>query len=294
MNYIGGYTSDTNRGIYQIDDSLRIVDHVVDEEATSYFTISNHQVITILKRHNQGGVAIFENKQEVASYFDECKPGCFIEEHQNLIYVTYYHDAQVKIFNKRCEVVKTHQYQQGAKPHYVGFLGDCYYVICLGLDEIKFYSYTDENIYSIHFPQGSGPRHAVSLLDESILFVLSELSNQIFVIDLKQKKIIQTVTITQQTDTTGAAIRLSKDEKHLYASTRGADLIAHYTWNKELSHQQNYHCTGSHPRDFKLLDDAIIVGYQKTSRVEKISLDEKKNLQEVTHVLDLDKIVCVK
>lgn len=295
MNYyVGGYASEKNQGIYLIDDDLNVVSHLVDEDGTSYFTVDRDQVITILKRNNQGGIAVFEKGNEKASYFDENKPGCFIEKHQGLIYVAYYHDAQVKIFDEDCKVINTHQFINGAKPHYVGFLEKSYYVICLGLDEIQFFDYNHQLIDTLAFPSQSGPRHGVHTHDETRLFVLSELSNQVFVVDLKEKQIIESTTITEYNQTTGAAIRLSKDEKHLYVSTRGADIIVHYLWDKHLMHQQTYKCSGSHPRDFLLLDDAILVGYQLTSRVEKIKLDHAKNLQEITHVLDLDKIVCVK
>lgn len=294
MNYIGGYTSETNRGIYQVNDELKVLDHVVDEDGTSYFTICDNQIITILKRNEQGGIAIFEQGQEKASFFDDCKPGCYIEKHGESIVVAYYHDAQVKIFNEKCEVMKTHHYPAGSKPHFVGFFNQGYYVICLGLDEIKFYDNNHQSTTSLKFPTGSGPRHAVVTHDETIMFVLSELSNQLFVVDLTTMTIQQTETITQHSQTSGAAIRLSQDEKHLYASTRGADEIVHYTWNTTLAHQQTYRCDGSHPRDFLLLEDAVIVGYQGTPKVEKILLDVHKNLSEITQVLDFDKIVCIK
>lgn len=296
MIYIGGYAALNNQGIYQLNDDLSFHHQICNEEGTSYFDIDGHQIYTIIKKENRGGIAIYDlNGKKYAEYLCDYKSACFIKKHDNKLYATYYHDDCVQIFDLNLRLLKEIKFPSGSKCHQVAFLKNKIAIVCLGNDEVVFYDGNYEKLNHLKFPKFSGPRHVVINSDEKRMFVVSELSNELFVVDLTKMDIIQTLSILENgQSTTGAAIRLSKDEKHLYTSTRGQNLIKHFIYEQEWKEQQCFHLNGELPRDFMLTDDSIIVGYQGTNLVEKIQLDNNKNLDKVINQINYDKIVCVK
>lgn len=296
MIYIGGYAAEHNRGIYRLNDHLEDIVQICDEEGTSYFDVQGNGIYTIIKRNEQGGVAFYDLKgNKVFEYLCNKKPGCFIKKYKNRIYVAYYHDACVQILDEELHLLNEIKYKDGAKCHCVDFYANYFVVCCLGEDKVYFHDYEGNEIGGVEFPKGSGPRHAIHSKDEKEMMVVSELSNQLFIVDLDQGKIIQTLSIINGDEpSTGAAIRLSWDELHLYTSTRGQNIIKHFKKDDEWKEVQSYPLNGNLPRDFELQEDKIIVGYQGTNLVEVIQLDSQMNLVETIKEMNYDKIVCIK
>ncbi len=296
MIYIGGYEADNNQGIYELEDDLTHPKQITNDLGTSYFDVKEDYLITIIKRQNRSGIARFDLMgHEQAVYLSNEKPACFIEEHKKRIYAAYYHDAVVKVWDDTLHLIHEWHYPDHSKCHQIIFFKDMLGIVLLGLDKICFYSYDFKYLDELCFPKESGPRHGVHTQDEKTLYVLSELSNELFVIDMDQKKIIQTLSIKEdETLTTGAAIRLSKDGKHLYTSTRGQNLIKHFVIENNVKEVQCVHLKGEAPRDFNLKDNALIVGYQNTNLIEKYELNDQGNLTKVINKAYFDKIVCVK
>lgn len=295
MIYIGGYAAQKNCGIYQLNDDMTFHHQICNDEGTSYFDVDEQYIYTILKRNDKGGIAVFDHDgNEKASLLFDKKPGCFIQKYKNRIYCAYYHDACIQIFDEHLIFLHELNYPQGSKCHYVDFFKEKFAVVCLGLDLICFYDYDFHFLYAIEFPKGSGPRHMVHTKDEKTLMVLSELSNELFIMN-DQGKIEKTFSIKEnEMTTTGAAIRLSADEKHLYTSTRGQDLLKHFVYEKEWKEAQCIHLNGSQPRDFQLFDNFLIIGYQGSCLVEKLQLDQRQYIGEVIQSVAYDKIVCIK
>lgn len=296
MIYIGGYAASKNQGIYQLNEDLSLNHQICNEEGTSYFDVDSQYVYTIIKKENRGGVAIYDkNGIKQAEYLGDYKAGCYIKKHCDKIYVAYYHDDCVQIFDLRLHLLKEIQFPIGSKCHQVVFIKNKMAIVCLGNDEVIFFDENYHQINTMEFPKLSGPRHIVFTKDNKYMYAVSEFSNQLFIVDLKVMKIVQTLSILENEQvTTGAAIRLSNDEKHLYTSTRGQNLIKHFVFEQEWIEKQCFHLSGDCPRDFMLSDDSIVVGYQNTDLVEKITLDENKNLDKCINFVHYDKIVCVK
>ncbi|MEN9323610.1 MAG: hypothetical protein RL699_1390 [Bacteroidota bacterium] len=108
------------------------------------------------------------------------------------------------------------------------------FVTDLGTDEIKVIPYTDtsdnflqlEATQIVKVPAGSGPRHLVFSADGSRLFVNFELTNElaVYACSGNQLVLLQTLPLSAPTKQGSAAeLRLSADEKFLYASVRGQD-----------------------------------------------------------------------
>lgn len=131
--------------------------------------------------------------------------------------------------------------------------------------------------------------------NEQWLYVISELSNELFIVDMNRKEIVQTLSIIEKDcESVGAAIRLSRDGKHLYTTTRGQNLLKHFVYQENWKEVQRIHLDGDGPRDFNLFENFILVGYQNSPYVEKIYLDEKQRIYNKKERISYYKIVCIK
>jgi 6-phosphogluconolactonase len=111
------------------------------------------------------------------------------------------------------------------------------------------------------------------------VYCLTEHSHEIYFYnkDLEFVKKYQTVD-KQTAGIASAAIRMTRDQKHLYISNRGYDSITHFLINEDgtLKQKRIYPSQGKHPRDFNIsLDEShIVVGNMHSNNVAIFSRDE--------------------
>ena len=121
--------------------------------------------------------------------------------------------------------------------------------------------YSKVEVYKdvIELPTGVGPRHAIYNDDNSLMYIMTEYSNEVIIAEMKTKKVIQRIsTIYNYPDKTfGATLLFSKNRKYLYASNRGEDSIAKFEVleNGMLEYVNSFSCGGKHPRHMKLSPD---------------------------------------
>ena len=178
------------------------------------------------------------------------------------------------------------------------------YVCFLGLDRVKIYDLNNnfEYVDELIFPEGSGPRQGVFSKDNTYFYVLSELSNEVFVFKkynekykLEQK--ISTLPKDYNELSSSAAIRLSSDEKFIYTSNRGHNSIAAFKIDSgKLEIVDYYNVKGDAPRDFNFdpSEEYLLVVNQDTNN----GLSFKRNkitgvLEEITDEIDIDSSVCI-
>lgn len=139
------------------------------------------------------------------------------------------------------------------------------YVADLGADRIITLTPELELLSETVCPGGSGPRHMVFSLDGKYLYCLNELSSTITVFSRKEhtlilEKEVSVLPTEYQGISTAAAIRLSADGKHLYASNRGHDSICVLTCNGEqLQPVQWIPSGGKSPRDIYIAENICCV-----------------------------------
>ena len=157
-------------------------------------------------------------------------------------------------------------------------------VVNIALDQIYMYDIINNELkinYVIDVPKGSGPRHAVYNEDNSMMYVITEYSNEMIVIDMNTKKIIQMIsTVPNFTKTTyGATLLFSKDNKYLYGSNRGEDSIAKFKVLEDgtLKYESSFSCFGLHPRHMALSSDGnyIISCNKNSNNVAVIDINQK-------------------
>lgn len=311
MNYLfGGYPSDPMTGIVMTElehGHFSNVRSLIKADYTTYFDHYDQVIATIQKVNGKGGLALYDINGALLQEVSESeKPACYLcfSHDGRHVVTTNYHEGLVHIYDyeKQLTLKKRISYGQEAKMHCAWFdqKDETLILASLGLDQLIVFDHEFNEVKRIDFPHGCGVRHLVSDHQDRYLYAVSELSNEIFVVDLKTYKICQQLSMLmdESLPSSAAAIRLSKDGKHLYASTRGQDLIVHFNvlTNGMLELNEIYHCNHQTPRDFYLSDDEkyMLIAYQDSDCIDCVTLNDKMALRETSDSLKLPKIVGIK
>ncbi|WP_274879368.1 lactonase family protein [Vibrio harveyi] len=154
-------------------------------------------------------------------------------------------------------------------------------VVDLGTDSVHFYDYKKDGetvkfslSQSIAMPPGSGPRHLVFDSDESVAYVVCELSETLVVLRKQsgQWNLTQQVKLLadEENKEAASAIRLSADERFVYVSCRAQNLISTFDITSNTPVQiAASDCGGAFPRDFVLSLDGqwMLVANQHSNNV---------------------------
>ena len=116
------------------------------------------------------------------------------------------------------------------------------YVVDLGGDKIHIFTIDEENSIILPWKQqpflslepGSGPRHITISSDGKFLYCLSELKNKVSVCAIKEGSLlliqeIATISETFKTENYGAEIKIHPNNRLLFISNRGFDVITSYS-----------------------------------------------------------------
>ena len=266
--YVGTYTSEKSEGIYAFKyENRKITDvHLFTKVRNpKYLTWMNDYIVAVCDFEKGSGVAVFDlSGNEIDHIVFEAFTSCYVGVKDNLIFTAHFHSGDVTLLrfeNNHLELVKRTHIKEKAGCHQVIPYKDQYLVPCLFIDQIKILDKDFTIVDEISFEVGAGPRHAVFSGDEKYLYVVGELSNLLYVVDIHAKKILNTVELLENglshvKDT--AAIRKKGD--YLYVSTRTLDVITVlHVSGQDVERIQVTSCAGKHPRDFVIVDDDIIV-----------------------------------
>ena len=266
--YVGTYTSEKSEGIYAFTfENHKVTDvHLFTKVRNpKYLAWMNDHIVAVCDFEEGSGVAVFDlDGNEIDHIVFEAFTSCYVGVKDNLIFTAHFHSGDVTLLrfeNNHLELVQRTHIKDKAGCHQVIPYKDQYLVPCLFMDQIKILDQDFTVVDEISFEEGSGPRHAVFSDDEKYLYVVGELSNLLYVVDMHTKKIVNTVELLENglshvKDT--AAIR--KKDDYLYVSTRTQDVItALHVSGKDVKRIQVTSCAGKHPRDFVIVDDDIIV-----------------------------------
>jgi 6-phosphogluconolactonase len=153
----------------------------------------------------------------------------------------------------------------------------------IALDEIISYELKDGIpvlLQRFSLPEGVGPRHAVFSADETLLYVITEYSNEIFVYQCGDNKLMQRISTLRpeyRGNSNCSTLCISKDSRYLYAANRGADTISLFLIDSEgkLKWKNDYSCGGKHPRHMLLTDrnELLIICNQFSNNVTAYAID---------------------
>ncbi|KAI8340118.1 Lactonase, 7-bladed beta-propeller-domain-containing protein [Chlamydoabsidia padenii] len=157
------------------------------------------------------------------------------------------------------------------------------------------------------FPDGTGPRHIVFAPNmRSFAYVLGELSNQIFMLELNNGtfNMVQQISalppgVASTQDMLGAEIDITPNGRFLYATVRGHDSISVFFIDDrtgKLVFVENQSTLGEHPRYFVIdpYGNYLIVANQMSDNIVTFKIDQETG--KLTHVQTIEhpEATCIK
>lgn len=298
--YIGTYASPESLGVYRFtvnmeDGSLTEPELFAEAPDAKYVSVKDGWLAAPVMRGGAAGVCLAEAGEGrgriVSEICGEQKTPCFVVQDEDFVYTANYHEGNVMVYGKtggELKLVKRIEIAPKAGCHQVLLHGRYIMVPSLALDSIRIFDRQRDfaPAGSLDFPKGSGPRHGIFTGDHRRLFVVSELSNEVYSFAVKGEldfELEQTVSIlpeggSYETEPSSAAIRLSPDESRLYVSTRGAELLTVYKIaDGKLTQLQQTESKGKHPRDFILTPDGryLLVVNRYLGGMVSLEINEK-------------------
>ena len=299
--YLGTYTKETSEGVYHFsfDADSEQITHVTAVGAIdnpTYLTPSYNQAFlyAVSKEGDQGGVTAFKinpNTKALTQLNSIAKAGsppCHVSvsKDNRLLVTANYHTKEIISYQladdgsiKQLADIKVHAgtgpHERQEKPHmhYAGFSPDEQFVIAvdLGTDEITSYRIDDEGKMTKEAvfvaPPGSGPRHIAFHPNQTIAYVMTELSSEVLTLAFDAEtgvftliNKIKAIPDTHATVNDGSAIQVTKDGKFIYVANRGHNSITSFEINQEtfaLTHLTYTDTLGDWPRDFSLTPDDL-------------------------------------
>lgn len=221
-----------------------------------YISYDNNRLAFPILQQDGAGVCVLANGKAVIAG-KEKQTACYVVQDEQYVYSVNYHDGTLvryRFHDEELSVDKTVFIQEEAGCHQAILTSSMILVPCRLLDHMYVYEREPMELkHIISFPKGTGIRHGVLREDERFLYMISEDSCEIFEMDMKQHgAITRKLGLLQHGEHGGgAAIRMSKNARFLYASVREVNRI--YVIDvKSWKIIQTIKSGGDHPRDIQL------------------------------------------
>lgn len=311
FGYAGTYASPEAPGTYRFSldtetGALSEPQLLYRQPNTKYSGIYRGLLATMTEKDGQAGLALLraDAPEKLDTLLTEKVTGCFLTWHEGLIYTTNYHDGHVLVYapvDGRLELRRRIFVGEEAGCHQALFHGRYLLVPCLCLDEVRIFDLEEDCalVGKLEFPKGTGPRHGVFDKAHGRMFLVSETTDQLFTYRVEGLRFTleSTLELLPEGDfqkPQAAAIRLSEDERTLYVSIRGADMIVVLDVSGREPHiLQHADAQGRGPWDLMLLPggEYILVSDRDTDQVLSIALRRDGTLGEVRGRVTIPKCV---
>lgn len=294
--YVGTYTKGGSEGVYTFvldlnEEKIKDVKPVAKLDNPTYVTVSNDNqyLYAVTKAGGKGGAVAYSIDQETGELtklnelLTEGSSPCHVSVTRNneTLVNAYYHRGTLESFRlnddgslKEFVSVKAHSgsgpnpdRQEKPHVHYTGFTPDeKYVVVCdLGTDQVVTYGVSNSELRdanTLTVRPGSGPRHIEFHPNGKYAYVMTELSNEVIVLQynsengsFEELQTIPTLPSDFTENSQGSAIHVSADGRFVYAGNRGHNTIAVFKVdenNGTLSFVEYASSEGDWPRDFEI------------------------------------------
>lgn len=274
QGFVGTYTKEKSKGIYsfQFDTELQIFHKsnlYREVDSPKYLSYENGRLAYPCKKET-AQLAVYDGKQEVC-IGNENSTACYVTQDDTYLYSVNYHDGTLirYRYTTSLEIDQTVCIGKNAGSHQAILEETRIFVPCRLLDEVRVYDRTTlQQIATIPFPKGTGIRHGVIGKQHNALYLISEDSFTLYEIDLSTYEVRNSIAMLGEVGGSGAAIRLSKDERYLYVSERKWNEI-YVIETKECNVIQKISSGGDHPRDIALSikDDYLFVANKDSNNL---------------------------
>lgn len=272
--YLGSYFSPQSAGIsrFLFDPATGCVTQPelwYPAPNSKYLSLRGGRLAAPLTQPGKAGVCLLDTTSATlcGEFYAEQQSACYVAQDDALLYTANYHEGSILVYDRKTLTpVRRIETGEGSGCHQILFHGRYLLAICLLRDEMLMFDRTQgyQLAGSLKFAPGTGPRHGVFDAAHRRFYLVSELSNELFVFEpqggtaftlLSVQRILPAQAVFSKPPQS-AAIRLSPDEKYLYLSTRNADLLSGYRLTAAGAQQiQQTASGGQHPRDFILSPD---------------------------------------
>lgn len=251
--------------------------------------------------------ADFSGVSEIKSTMGVC--ACHIAAAEGDTYIANYLSGN---FVKNCHICVPHEgagvnfpRQDMPHTHFAAFSRDKKRVFCcdLGVDTVFVYDRNLNEVSRAKVPAGYGVRHLAISQNGHTVYAINELvpSVTVFAFDGDTLERKATVLLPCEAKTsTAAAIRLSADEKTLYASVRAENALyaldisgARAGENGIPELIQKVSCGGDSPRDFDIFGDVLLCCNENSDTVTAFSVKENGKIGEQIGEIGLPAPLCV-
>ena len=276
--YIGTYRSPDAYGIYRFalnaeNGRLSSPEPFLSVQDSKYLALREDGLLASTVQRGSGAGLFAARLQDLPDAQHEILPedstGCHVALSATHAYTANFHSGTVCCYRLADEApVLEHVISIAPKAgcHQVLLHDGLLLVPCMELDEIRMFSVEDYTARgAIAFPSGSGPRHGVFDHAHQNLYVAAQKDNAVYRYSVYGDgfELMHRVPLLDEPgsdcDET-AAIRLSPDERFLYVSVRGANLIVVLACAADgLRVIQRISCGGDHPRDIALSPDGRFI-----------------------------------
>lgn len=285
-----------------------------DIDRPMYLAIENDKMYVILRDVYDGMSAVASyNIEEDGRLTDMTVPistrgrcACHLCVENGRVYTANYLSGTVSVVGNKT-VAHTGSGPNKARQdmphcHYVNFTADRKYLLVCDLGNDTVYTYDKElvEVSRAKVPSGHGCRHLVMSKKNNAVYCINELESTVSVFEIKDGVLTLGATCgtlepTFEGSSTAAAIRLSPDEKFLYASNRGEDSICVFGVSEDgmkISRKANVSCGGVSPRDFDIVDGYMLVTNEQTNNVTMFKVDGA-NIEKMPTELEMPNPLCV-
>ena len=275
--YCGSYG---NEGIYQVEEENGFFSQpqlFSRISGTKYLCVDQEHIVSLYSEgKGKSGVAVLDKQGKMlASLIYEDILSCFVSSKDGNILTANYHEGTFSFLKYESgEIIlkKKVLIKEKAGCHQLFAFKEYYLGFALYMDTVYVFDQKYDCIHKIAFPTGSGPRHGTVSEDGKWLYVVSELSNEVYLVSTEDWTVKDRVQLTDQKTDGSAAIRLY--ENRLYVSVRGLDQVYEIAIEKDqLQVIASYDSGGKHPRDMVVIDGVVICANTHSSTLVSVNRD---------------------
>jgi len=329
---IGTYTSEgDSKGIYEADfdresGSIENVRLVIPQRDPAYLALSEDGTLLYAVMETPRDGQVFSYRLEPHGWVQTgCQSTCggspchlMLDEKNGALAVSNYADGVISFYMLSQEgALKSpaqaivldghgpHPRQECAHAHQCVKLDESILISDLGTDKVRVFEKGMDGRFMEKAPllstlPGDGPRHLVLTSDREMLYLLCELQNVVYACRKTEDGYKEEGRYAYLPEgvhnAAAAAVRLSCDERFLFASSRiGFDGVALFELDAHtrLPRLCGVFPTGACPRDILPVDDFLLCACQEENCIQVMRLDREKKRLALVGETKVHKPVCL-
>ena len=329
---IGTYTSGGNsQGIYEAEfdletGSLGGARLAISQEEPSYLALSRDGKRLYAVEETVPSGRVFSYKFTKDGWMQTgCEPSggsapchVMLDEEANTLAVANYMDGAVSFYNLDADGALNGAPQtavmggKGANPkrqecshaHQCVKYGHKVLVSDLGTDKVRVFHRDAAGRYAeeaplVHTNPGAGPRHMALARDGAMLYLLCELENTLYAFEKKGESFAEAGVYEylpkNAPPSSAAAIRISQDDRFLFASTRGGvnGVVLFELEESRVPVLRDVCLSGATPRDILPVGNYLLCACQDANVVQVMKLDRTQRKLAVIGGIPVPRPVCL-